>query len=224
MAISAPQRRGGGFVTRRNLPLDRRPDANELDRIQLAGQRCPPMTWRGIDVGSPTSHRERRWESFAASAAYATQVLLVLQNNIRTLMDTAPNRTLLVFESHRLQQPPESGVGNCRPILDVVLASLENRRHNRILLAQEQGVNFPAAHSPSRCHRIRQSSVHRPPFLACLSSLSPTIAHSEPDRRFSQTHPMLQLCDDTHQRNDSFSVPLLHLKKLGEAQHVFFLM
>ena len=70
--------------------------------------------------------------------------MVAFQNNIRTLMDTAPTRTLLVFESHRLQEPPESGVENCRKVLDVVLASLEKRRHRWILLVQEEGVNFPA--------------------------------------------------------------------------------
>ena len=144
LVSSAPQRRGGSFVLRRNLPLDPRPNANELDKIQLAGRRCPPTTWQFSYVGSPTSHRERRWESHATSAARVTQVLVAFQNSIRTLMDTAQTRGFLVFESHRLQEPPESGAGNCRKVLDVVLASLENRRHSLMLLAQEEGVNFPA--------------------------------------------------------------------------------
>ena len=146
LVSSAPQRRGGGFVPRHNLPLARRPSAYELDRIQLAGQRCPPMTWRGCDVGSPTSHRERRWESHATSAAHVTQVLVAFHNNVRNFMDTAPTQTLLVFESHRLQEPPENGAGNCRKVLDVVLGRLWNRRHSRIFLglAQKEVANFPA--------------------------------------------------------------------------------
>ena len=108
---SAPQRRGGSFVPRHNLPLDRRPNANELDRIQLAGS----------TVSSHDLVRELCWFTHVSSrktmgvlcCLSCPQVMVAFENNIRTLLDTAPTRTLLVFESHRLQEPPESGVGNC---------------------------------------------------------------------------------------------------------------
>ena len=117
-----------------------------MSSIGFSSQVGGVLPWPGTGVMLVHPHiiAERRWESNAAAAAHATQVMVAFQNNIRTLMDTAPTRTLLVFESHRLQEPPESGVGNCKKVLDVLLASLENRRHRWILLVQEEGVNFPA--------------------------------------------------------------------------------